>query len=54
MHPKINLHILSLGFGMGIRSKRFAMILEDGLVKHLEIDDGMDEHFETKYEDCKQ
>ena len=28
---------------MGIRSKRFAMILEDGLVKHLEIDDGMEE-----------
>ena len=28
------------GFGMGIRSQRFAMVVEDGLVKHLAVESG--------------
>ena len=28
------------GFGMGLRSQRFAMIVEDGLVKHLAVEPG--------------
>ncbi|MFM7785719.1 MAG: redoxin family protein, partial [Gammaproteobacteria bacterium] len=28
------------GFGMGIRSQRFAMIVEDGVVKHLAVEQG--------------
>jgi hypothetical protein len=31
-----------MGYGMGVRSKRFVMILEDGIVKRIEIDEGMD------------
>lgn len=31
-----------MGFGVGIRSKRFAMIAEGGTVTHLVTDDGMD------------
>lgn len=31
------------GFGLGERSKRFAMILDDGVVEHLVTDEGMDE-----------
>jgi peroxiredoxin len=28
------------GFGMGLRSQRFAMIVEDGVVKHLAVEPG--------------
>jgi peroxiredoxin len=28
------------GFGMGIRSQRFAMVVEDGVVKHLAVESG--------------
>ena len=31
-----------MGYGMGVRSKRFVMILEDGVVKRIETDEGMD------------
>lgn len=32
-----------MGFGVGIRSKRFALVVEDGVVSHLETDDGIDD-----------
>ena len=32
-----------MGFGVGVRSKRFALVLEDGKVSHLQVDDGMDD-----------
>jgi glutaredoxin/glutathione-dependent peroxiredoxin len=32
-----------MGFGMGIRSKRFAILLEDGKVQKVFTDDGMDD-----------
>ena len=35
--------IEDMGFGVGIRSKRFAMIVEDGKAVHLETDSGMDD-----------
>jgi hypothetical protein len=35
--------ILLIGFGVGIRSKRFALILHDGIVTNVLTDDGMDE-----------
>ena len=31
-----------MGFGVGLRSKRFALVLEDGLVTQVLIDEGMD------------
>lgn len=31
-----------MGYGVGVRSKRFAMIVEDGVVQRIEIDEGMD------------
>ena len=31
-----------MGYGIGVRSKRFVMILEDGIVKRIETDEGMD------------
>jgi hypothetical protein len=31
------------GFGVGFRSKRFAMLLEDGKSKYLVVDEGMDD-----------
>jgi hypothetical protein len=34
---------LSLGSDMGTRSKRFAMVVEDGIVSHLETDEGIDD-----------
>ena len=30
------------GFGMGVRAKRFALIMQDGKVQHVLTDDGMD------------
>lgn len=36
---KIGLELDASGFGMGIRSKRFAMIVEDGVVKSLVVED---------------
>lgn len=30
------------GFGVGVRAKRFVMVLEDGKVQHVLTDDGMD------------
>jgi hypothetical protein len=32
-----------MGFGVGVRSKRFAMVLDTGVVTHLLTDEGMDE-----------
>jgi peroxiredoxin len=32
-----------MGFGVGIRSKRFALVVQDGVVTHLETDEGMDD-----------
>jgi peroxiredoxin len=32
-----------MGFGVGVRSKRFALVVQDGVVTHLETDEGMDE-----------
>ena len=32
------------GFGLGTRSKRYAMIVEDGVVKYLGIEDSPPEH----------
>ncbi|KAL3897502.1 MAG: hypothetical protein SGARI_006903 [Bacillariaceae sp.] len=31
-----------MGYGIGVRSKRFVMILDDGVVTRIEIDEGMD------------
>ena len=31
-----------MGFGVGARSKRFALVTEEGMVKHVATDDGMD------------
>ena len=36
-------YITIIGFGVGIRSKRFALILHDGIVTTVLTDDGMDE-----------
>lgn len=35
----LGLELDATGFGMGIRSKRFAMIVDDGVVKYLGIDE---------------
>jgi len=32
-----------MGFGIGVRSKRFALVLEDGTVKNVFTDEGMDD-----------
>lgn len=32
-----------MGFGVGIRSKRFAMAVQDGIVTHIMTDEGMDD-----------
>merc|ERR1712113_1066354 len=32
-----------MGFGLGFRSKRFALLCEDGVIKHVAVDEGMDE-----------
>ena len=32
-----------MGFGLGIRSKRFVMVVKDGVVEHLVTDEGMEE-----------
>jgi len=39
-----------MGFGVGIRSKRFALVVEDGKVTHMEVDDGMEDCFATSAE----
>ena len=31
------------GFGLGTRSKRFAMVLDEGIIKHVAVDEGMEE-----------
>lgn len=31
-----------MGFGYGVRSKRFAMIVQNGVVKHISVDEGVD------------
>jgi peroxiredoxin len=36
----LGLELDGRGFGMGLRSQRFAMIVEDGVVKHLNIEEG--------------
>jgi len=36
-----------MGFGFGVRSKRFALALNDGVVTHVATDPGMDECLET-------
>jgi hypothetical protein len=38
-----SLYITKIGFGVGIRSKRFALILLNGIVTNVLTDDGMDE-----------
>jgi peroxiredoxin len=35
---EIGLELDGSGFGLGTRSKRYAMIVEDGIVKALEVD----------------
>ena len=37
-----------MGFGLGLRSKRFALVVEDGVVAHVATDPGMDEMRETE------
>jgi peroxiredoxin len=39
-----------MGFGLGVRSKRFAMALDDGVVTHLLTDEGMDDCSKTTAE----
>lgn len=34
-------------FGLGIRSKRYAMVLEDGVVKYLAVEDSPPEHIKA-------
>lgn len=36
----LGLELDGTGFGLGMRSQRFAMIVEDGVVKHLAVEDG--------------
>jgi len=31
-----------MGFGMGLRTQRFALVINDGIIEHLAIDPGMD------------
>lgn len=37
-------------FGLGIRSKRYAMVLEDGVVKYLAVEDSPPEHIKATAE----
>jgi Redoxin len=37
-----------MGYGIGVRSKRFVMILEDGVVRRVEVDEGMDQCEKTR------
>ncbi|HYD15843.1 MAG TPA: peroxiredoxin [Hyphomicrobium sp.] len=37
-------------FGLGVRSKRYAMIVEDGVVKHIGIEDSPPEHIKATAE----
>jgi hypothetical protein len=37
-----------MGYGIGVRSKRFVVILQDGVVRRVEVDDGMDECDKTR------
>lgn len=37
-------------FGLGLRSKRYAMVLEDGVVKYLAIEDSPPEHIKATAE----
>ena len=36
----LGLELDGSGFGMGTRSQRFAMIVDDGTVSHLNVEDG--------------
>ncbi len=36
----LGLELDGTGFGLGMRSQRFAMIVDDGVVKHLGVEDG--------------
>lgn len=36
----LDLELDGTGFGLGMRSQRFAMIVDDGVVKHLGVEDG--------------
>ena len=37
---ELDLELDGSGFGLGTRSQRFAMIVEDGTVTHLNVEDG--------------
>ena len=39
-----------MGFGLGARSKRFTLIINDGIVDHVAVDDGMEDLVETSAE----
>ena len=39
-----------MGFGLGTRSKRFALLCEDGVVAHVAVDEGMDDLIQTSAE----
>ncbi|KAG7356934.1 AhpC/TSA-family protein [Nitzschia inconspicua] len=39
-----------MGYGVGVRSKRFVIILEDGVVQRVEVDEGMEECDKTRPE----
>jgi glutaredoxin/glutathione-dependent peroxiredoxin len=41
---KIGLDIDLSGFGLGVRSKRYAMLVEDGVVKVLNVEDAPPDH----------
>jgi glutaredoxin/glutathione-dependent peroxiredoxin len=41
---KLGLDIDLSGFGLGVRSKRYAMLVEDGVVKVLNVEDSPPEH----------
>lgn len=39
-----------MGFGLGIRSKRFVLVVQDGTVKHVAVDEGPDDMESTSAE----
>lgn len=39
-----------MGFGMGTRAKRFTLLLDEGVVKHVAVDEGMEELSNTSAE----